>query len=177
MWVTMTPDGPQNAVITLDGILGDNIVTEKTYPVVTALRNENWFRIKPVVHPGEYFKKLNTSLSLINRAEPPMHITGTFERSDLEYEPGYVDTTVAAQEQIDIPITLAAENPVSIRDLQDHLPVVQLKAAYFETSKNPISLSASRKLLIDWRHSCDFRPDLRPPNALSGCAVAERRGF
>ncbi|WP_404422646.1 metallophosphoesterase [Nibricoccus sp. IMCC34717] len=110
-WVTMTPDGPRVANLSLEGVIEDDIVNEGVYPITQLLRLGTWFSAPPVVAAEPTFERLGFSLKFTNPTAAPLSVTGTIAETPLyRVEPATVKKDVAASSELTVPFTLIAKN-------------------------------------------------------------------
>jgi len=95
-WVTMGPDGPKVANLTLDGILPDDIVTEESAPLAECMLKSSRFTYDPMVET-QMGSQWATTLRFRNHCDEPLRIQGRFyEHSQLAPNWAQVDTVIAA---------------------------------------------------------------------------------
>ncbi|MCK5076057.1 MAG: metallophosphoesterase, partial [Calditrichia bacterium] len=152
-WVTMKDDEPVIANIDLEGIRDENVVTEEMAAMVEPLRRGLWFYLNPVVNNSVNFKKLNTSILLINNAQEPLKIKGELPRiHNLSFTPESIDLTVAPGEKKKLPLIIKAEKEQYIPDLSEIK--IELKAEYNPDNSPVLSQKKTCELVVDWIHSC-----------------------
>ncbi|MDZ7290595.1 MAG: metallophosphoesterase [candidate division KSB1 bacterium] len=164
LWVTMTDSGPVLANLELSGIHNENIVTDSSYTMVQSLREGAWFSIDPVINATPDFTAITTMIRFTNPANRPMRVVGKFQpKGELYFSPDTVDLTVAANSSAGLALTVRSDHPVDIAKLE---PIgLELSASYERETGAPLSLSASRSMVLDWQHPC---PRLTVPVTIDG---------
>ena len=152
-WVTMKPDGPHVANLALDGILPDDLVTEKTQPAIRALREGSWLRIAPVVHDCATFENLTIPLEFRNATDRPLQVRGTLAAMPgLSFSPLQIDRTVAPRQNLSIPVELISfAKPASIHAVNEAALSLTLDASY-DVGGKLLSLPATALVKLDWKH-------------------------
>jgi len=166
-WVTMKPDGPHVANLSLDGILPDDVVTEATQARVRALRDGNWLRLAPVVHEAPTFEHLSVPLEIRNPTDHPLHVRGSLAPgAGLVVTPAAIDRQVAPRQTLTLPIELVALGgaPARIHALNEAGLSVTLDGTY-DVNGKLLTLPATAPLHLDWKHAV---PSAREPVVLDG---------
>jgi hypothetical protein len=96
-WVTVTDDGPKIALLTLDGIMDQDVRTEESVRLLAAVQRGDAIAVGPVFTDGGPFSEGRTQLQLANAAGQSMEVTADFVSGpDLSVEPSHVEATVPA---------------------------------------------------------------------------------
>lgn len=149
-WVTMTDAGPQVAHLALDGIHDKHIVTDENNRKIQALRMGRWMAIDPIHNRTSTLTEASTIVRFTNSEPEPMRITGTLPpRDGIRFEPSFVDLTVAPSASAQIAVSLVADAPVSIQDLNNARSAITLSAAYLDRGRE-LSLPTTVPLRMDW---------------------------
>jgi len=153
-WVTMKPDGPHVANLVPDGILPDDLVTEKTFPQIRALRDGTWLRVPPVVHDDPTFENLTIPLELLNPTDRPLQVRGTLTAiPGLSFSPLQIDRTVAPRQNLSIPLELISfAKPAGIHAVNEAALSLTLEASY-DVGGKLLTLPASALVKLDWKHA------------------------
>lgn len=155
-WVTMKAGGPEVVHLGLDGIIPDDIVTDRIYDRVTTLRNGSWLSVDPVVHNGAQFERLPVTIKLRNPTNAELTVRGDLvPREGVRFEPQKVSATVPPNGAQVVTISLLAEHPVEIHSLVEAGFAIELEGG-FELKNGPHFLSARKVVPLDWRH--ELRP-------------------
>jgi hypothetical protein len=165
-WVTMKPGGPVVANLALDGILPDDVVSEKTLPQVQALRDGNWLKIAPVIANDATFQNLTIPLEFRNPTAAPLHVRGTLAATPgLSFSPLSIDRTIAPRQNLTIPVELIAFGaPASVHAVNEAGLGVTLEGTY-QVGDKLLSLPASASVRLDWKHAV---PAASAPVVLDG---------
>jgi len=154
MWVSFGNDGPRIANLELNGIYDDGLVVEDDYGLVVTLRHGKWFNIEPLVHDQHHFTVLQSYLEFSNRTAKDMRVTGNLDpQPGLLFSPENIDLTVPAGSHYTLPVNINNhyEN-LKIANLS-YIPFT-LKATFIGSKGQELTLSATKKMLVDWLHDC-----------------------
>ena len=153
MWVTMTDNGPRVANLLLDGMYDENMVDDESLPMVKSLRHGTWLSTAPIVHEAAEFDLLTARVQLSNDTPCPMRVRGGMAAQEgLRYDPPELDVVVEPTESRTVPISIHGATGVSIARLEPMR--IELTASYERDGKPPLAASATREVLMDWRHGC-----------------------
>lgn len=152
-WVTMKPDGPHVANLTLDGILPGDLITEQTHPQVRALRDGTWLKAAPVVQDEATFQTIAVPLEFRNPTAVPLHVRGTLTAlPGLSFSPVQIDRTIAPQQNLTIPVELIAfGTPASIHTVNEAGLGITLDGTY-QVADQLLTLPTSAAIRLDWKH-------------------------
>lgn len=153
-WVTMKPNGPVVANLTLDGILPDNVVTEATYARVAALRDGSWLRIAPLIQAVPDVSRVEVPLEFVNPTDQPLRVRGSLTRAaGVEFMPARIERVVAPQQTLPVSVLLkAVSGTVSLHALNEAGLEVTLTGSYDVDGKT-VTLPATRPLHFDWKRT------------------------
>ncbi|MCG8372211.1 MAG: hypothetical protein MI700_01690, partial [Balneolales bacterium] len=154
-WVTMKEDGPDVAHIDINGIYAKDFVPEEDYADIQVLRHGNWLEVHPVVHRSEFFDELPITLEVKNDAGRPLTISGNLEEQNgVRFEPSTVEVQLESGSSKHLQILArSTEGEASISDLNNNPIQVELTAGFERDQRNDITLSASKRLFLDWEHT------------------------
>ena len=154
MWVTMAGDRPQVVNLELNGIIKDDIVSEKDYQRVQLLRNGDWFDVRPVVHDSPNFKNLSTEILFQNNSRHPLQISGKLQEQDcIAFKPGKIDMTLPPDSKRIKKINLFGNSQISIAKLEEEPLNITLEGGFEMEGGKTLQLPASKKLTLDWIHT------------------------
>jgi hypothetical protein len=158
-WVTMKRDGPVVVNLKLDGLVADDVVTEKILPQVDALREGSWLGIAPVVHTAPEFKQLEVPLRLSNPTDSPLHVHGQLApASGVRFEPAEIDQVVPPKQTGTVALRVVAEDSVvSIHALNESGLTLTLSGGYLLNDKE-VELPSTQPVQLDWRHEAKNAP-------------------
>ena len=104
VWVTMTDEGPIFANLLLNGIWGENVVTEGSVDFFQSVINRNPIRIVPMLTDETTFKGGQVSIKVFNDDNIPMHVEwdksfswslkASFNKPSMNIPPNSVDSLV-----------------------------------------------------------------------------------
>jgi hypothetical protein len=165
MWVTMKPDGPVVANLALDGILPDDLVTEATHPLVSALRDGHWLKIHPLVHSGPDLARLTLRVDLVNRTDAPLHVNGSLTpAAGVTFSPATINEVVPRHQTKVLSVDVAAAGPLTIHAVNEAQPRLTLNGSYLIGSRT-VTQPASAPLRLDWNRAA---PRAAAPIVLDG---------
>lgn len=151
-WVTMKANGPEVVHLGLDGIIPDDIVTDRIYARVEALRNGSWLQVEPVVSDRPSFERLTMGIRLLNPTNTELHVRGRLEpQFGIRFEPSEISETVPAGETRLINLELTAEEPVTIDSLNEAGFAIRLEGGY-ELKNDVTYIRAGKVVPLDWTH-------------------------
>lgn len=151
-WVTMKAGGPEVVHLGLDGIIPDDIVTDRTYDRVTTLRNGSWLSVDPVVHDRAQFKRLPLAVGLRNPTNGELAVRGKLNpQRGVRFEPAEIVATVPAGEDRVVMVNMIAVEPIDIHSLIEAGFSIELEGGY-ELKNGPHFLPAKKVVPFDWEH-------------------------
>ncbi len=154
MWVTMAGERPRIANLKLDGIIKDDIVSEKDYQRVQILRSGNWFDVRPVVHDSPYFKNLSTEILFRNTSRNPLQICGQLSgQKGIIFKPENINMVLPPQSKLVEKINISANSKISIAKLEIDPINITLEGSFQVESGDTLQLPARQKLTMDWIHT------------------------
>jgi hypothetical protein len=153
-WVTMKPQGPVVANLTLSGILPDDLVTEATHPQVRALREGSWLQVGPVVQVEPTFESLTIPLEFRNQTAAPLYVRGTLTATrGLSVSPAQIDRAIAPGQNLTLPVALISlAAPANIHAVNEAGLTLTLDGTY-EVNGQLLSLPATVPVRLDWQHA------------------------
>lgn len=154
-WVTMKKDGLKVAHLDLTGIYDKNLVPAEDYNDIQILRQGNWLKVKSSVQNAATFRSFPVDLIIKNDMKRQMVISGNLAAQyGIHFEPSSVSEKVAPGTQKTIPVNaIANAETMSIETLNNQPISVTLKAGFERQNRKDINLSASKPLLVDWKHN------------------------
>lgn len=158
-WVTMKKDGPTVALLNMDGIYDKNLVPPGDYADIEILRRGDWLDVQPVVNETDSFQTLTINLHFKNDMKRPMTVSGKLPPVDgLSFEPDSVKTKVApGQEQtLQVIAKSISGKPLRISNINNHPIDFELNGGFERAHRSDISLSTSKRLMLDWKHPLDY---------------------
>jgi len=144
-WITMTPNGPVMANLMLEGIWGEDLVTEEMKDYFSPLLSANAVSISPIMLKDEVFEEGQTTIKLTNDRDVPMEvelellaspgIASSFTHGEIEVAPNSV-------EMIEVEIT-AVEN----MGVDDIAPFeIEAEISYVAEGKPEIEVEVEKRL-------------------------------
>lgn len=178
--VTLRPGGrPEILNHAVDGArtMPPGVLTEQFEGRAASLRNGSWLEVAPVLLGSEDFSRLEIPVTLRNPEPSPLKVTGALvAQAGLQFKPETISATVLPGESKTIPIVaLSSRSEVPKQDkgkavtaqlplpnaqyhggqsahaINESGPAIRLTGSY-EMQSGPVSISASRPIMIDWEH-------------------------
>lgn len=153
--VTLPECGPPQVVnhaLDSDRVIPDDVLTLGREGRAAVLRDGSWLAIAPIVLDSEKFRRLEILLTLRNPESEPLRVTGTLvPQNGLHFTPDALDTTIPAGETKTLALAARSDSSAAqcVHALNEAGPVIMLSAAY-EMPSGPVTLPASRPMLVDW---------------------------
>lgn len=154
-WVTIKDKEPEVALIDINGIYDKNLIPPEDYQDIESLRRGNWLSIEPVVNASASFTDVKIRLVVKNDMKRPMIVTGKLpEKEGLIFEPDLISEKLNPGEQKVIPVVAKSVSgkPVAIETINNNPITLELKSGFERQNRNNISLAASKRLFMDWKH-------------------------
>ncbi|HYK76465.1 MAG TPA: metallophosphoesterase [Daejeonella sp.] len=151
-WVTLNGgDEPKIINLKLDGMIKEDIVNEKVFPLTQTLINGDWLFPVPLVSEHQKEKNITAEILLDNPTACPLKVTGQLgAQKELSFSPSLIDITIAPHSKVVQPVLL------SMKD-QSELDIARLPSIDISLSGeylyNGISymLPTTKKLLLSWK--------------------------
>ncbi len=116
-WVTMTADGPRIALLSLDGILDEDIYTEAEEPTANLLRYGGWVEAGGLRARSPLFSDGEARIRLKNKGSLPLRVSGAFEpHPSLAVHPAVLEETVPPYSTAEIVVRVHAEKDTPVAD-------------------------------------------------------------
>ncbi|TDG37277.1 hypothetical protein EZJ43_03930 [Pedobacter changchengzhani] len=154
-WVTMKKDGPKVAHLDITGIYDKNLIRPEDYNDIQSLRVGKWLKVEPLVLNTPNFQSIPVNLVIKNDMKRPMDISGNLvAQYGIHFEPNSISETVASGEEKKITVNAIADTgKMNIEELNNHPVALALKAGFKRKDGKTISLSTSKPMFVDWKHS------------------------
>jgi predicted phosphodiesterase len=134
-WVTMKDEGPQIANLDLQGILGEDIVTEE----ITPLLDGSWARTGEVVSDQRLFESDTTEIALENSSSMPLRVDLKFaENKDVTITPLTLNLTIPPNSSETVQIAIKSSNPLNISDIESL--DLEIDATLLREGRSPLEL-------------------------------------
>jgi predicted phosphodiesterase len=149
--VTLNTGGsPKIVNLKLDGIIKEDVVNEKTYPITNTLIDENWISTPTYVSTNQIEKRVTPEILFNNPTPYPLKVTGS-----LPTIPGYtinpekIDLTLAPNTKKVQPVVITSSKNAAI-DLSA-LPFINisLNGAYQYDTVN-YQMPSKKRLKLEW---------------------------
>ncbi|WP_432221118.1 metallophosphoesterase [Flavobacterium sp. TMP13] len=154
-WVTIKDKEPEVALIDVNGIYDKNLILPTDYEDIESLRRGNWLNIEPVISELENFTATKINVLVKNEMKRPMIISGELsEKEGIVFEPNTILEKIAAGQHkiIQFNAKSASGKPIAVADINNNPINLELKAGFERKERNNISLAASKRLFMDWKH-------------------------
>ncbi len=154
-WVTIKDKEPEVALIDVNGIYDKNLIPPADYEDIESLRRGNWLNVEPVVNESESFTNVKINLIVKNEMKRPMIVSGELpEKQGLVFEPHTILEKLEPGEHKIIPVLAKSVTgkPIQVETINNNPTNLELKAGFHREKRNDISLAASKRLFMDWKH-------------------------
>ncbi len=151
MFVTVTPEKITVANLDLEGIIPLSIVDEESLTQVNAI-GSNWAGINPTVIETEKGVYFSSGLTLHNRGEYPLQISGGFNPvGDFIMCPEELEVVLPPNSSKDISVSLNTIKPHSVKDL----PYIEMQfdGRFLQEGKDISASNTARWIIDNWKRS------------------------
>lgn len=148
MWVTMTDEGPRIVNLMLDGLFDKHVMTELSHRLTNRLRSRPPVTSKVVVLESSAMDGTSSRLKLINEADLPLRVLGTFEpHSYLRPQPQVFERVVPPKSEEAVDLSIQVEHPVAVHELR---PLVMKWEAIHELAdQRDVRVKGKNRIVID----------------------------
>lgn len=151
--VTVNKKEPPTVInLKLSGLIKEDIVNEKTFPLTQSLINEDWISTPTFVFNHQFEKSVSPGIIFYNPTSSPLRITGNLPRIDgYIISPDHIDTIIPPKTKKVQTVTITSLNKNDV-DLS-MLPFVdiELNGTYI-LGKDTFQLPSKQRLVLDWKH-------------------------
>jgi len=152
-WVTLETGGqPKIINLKLNGLIKENIVNEKTYPITNTLIDENWLIAPSYVSQNKVEKSIAPTIIFNNPTDYPLKISGILpDMTSYKINPHKFELTIPPHTKQNQLLTITSTGNPTL-DLST-LPFIEvsLHGSYRFDTVN-YELPATKRLLLDWKH-------------------------
>jgi calcineurin-like phosphoesterase family protein/cellulose/xylan binding protein with CBM9 domain len=118
VWVTMTPEGPVIANLTLDGIFDEWIIREKDKKAQEAFRSGGVLRLRPIVMDGPRLERAELLVDLSNPTESPIALEAEWVAPPgVKLSDKALSCKLAPGAKRDLRVAIEANPPVEVESL------------------------------------------------------------
>ncbi|HXS55330.1 MAG TPA: metallophosphoesterase [Hanamia sp.] len=167
-WVTLNNgEGPKIINFKLDGLIKEDVVNGKTFPITNTLINEDWMITTPYVLPTQLVKTITSKIIFNNPAPYPLQVKGDLpEVAGYSIRPQKINLTIPANTRTEQSFEIASVSNVPI-DIAD-LPFVDVSFnGSYQYDTIHYTLPAKKRLSFDWQR--------RLPELVSADKMAKRQ--
>ncbi|MES2005594.1 MAG: metallophosphoesterase [Bacteroidota bacterium] len=149
--VTLGKEEPKIVNLALNGIVKEDVVNEKTFPLTQTLIDENWMHIRPVVSEQQWEKTITAQIEFENTNAVPLVVSGNLcAKNGYHISPCNIDITIAPKQKISQQIVIANKNNMRI-DLAKLSSIdLTLNGSYMYNNTSYL-IPATKKLLLSWK--------------------------
>ncbi|MEC5165464.1 putative phosphodiesterase [Flavobacterium sp. PL11] len=154
-WVTIKDKEPEVAHIDINAIYDKNLIPPEDYDAIETLRRGNWLAIEPVIIDSESFTSVKINLLVKNDLNRTMLVAGTLpEKNGIVFEPQMISEKLNPGQQKIISVIgkSVSGEPIAVSTVNNSPIHLEINAGFTRDNKNDISLSASKRLFMDWKH-------------------------
>ncbi len=158
VWITMTEQGPVVAPLLLDGILDENVRSEKVAAAVDPLIWQTAITATPIITEHPLLEETTTEVCLTNKAEVPMTVRGSFQpHPQLTAIPVDFERVVPPHSVERLDLTLQAAAAVNVKEMD---PLVMNWAAAYDFPNHPrIEMEGTHRVAFDTLFQCPYREE------------------
>ena len=160
--VSLNPNAtPKIVNLKLDGIIKEDVVNEKTFPVTQTLINEDWISVPTFVLPHQFERSVSPEIFFENPTSYPLTVTGSLPNlPGYKISPENINITLPAKSKKTQTITIASIDRSNI-DLAA-LPFIDIQLqGIYQLEKDIYQLPSKKRLLLDWRHQLPEIPNAK----------------
>jgi hypothetical protein len=151
-WVSLNNgENPKIINFKLDGLIKEDVVNEKSFPMTNTLINEDWIITSPYVLPTKLVKSITSQVIFNNPTPYPLEVIGDLpEVFGYSIMPHKVDLTIPANARTVQSFDIASLNnkPIDIGDLP-FIDVLFNGSYQYDTIH--YTLPAKKRLSFDWQ--------------------------
>ena len=151
--VTLVADSsPRIVNLKLNGIIKEDVVNEKTFPVTQTLINESWISTPTYVSPHQFEKSVSPEINFYNPTQYPLMISGNLQKmKDYTIAPEIINIILPPKAKKTQQLIVKPADKTSI-DLS-LLPFldIELKGA-FELGNDTFQLPSRKRLNLEWQY-------------------------
>jgi hypothetical protein len=151
-WVTLNEkESPKIINLKLDGMIKEDVVNEKTFPITNTLINEDWLITTPYVLPHQLVKSISSKVIFDNAAPYPLSVHGSMpDVKGYSINPKRIEITIPPKSRKEqaFDISAADDTPVDIAALPSIDLLLNGSYTYDTTH---YTLPAHKKLYFDWQ--------------------------
>ncbi len=143
---------PKIVNLKLSGVIKEDIVNEKTFPVTQTLINEDWISTPTYVLPHQFESSVSPQINFSNPTLYPLTITGNLPKI-----PGYtiipetINIILPSKTKKSQQFTIASTDKSPVDLSQVPFVDIELKGTY-ELGGDTFQLPTKKRLLLDWQH-------------------------
>jgi len=143
---------PKIVNLKLNGIIREDVVNEKTFPLTQALINEEWMSAPVYVLPHQFEKSITTEIIFNNPTNTPLSISGHLPKiAGYTVTPATIDMVLPPGAKKEQPITISNMDKTDI-DLSG-LPFVDIELnGSYALGADTFRLPSKKRLVLDWQH-------------------------
>lgn len=145
-------DEPTIVNLKLNGIIKEDAVNEKTFPLTQALINEQWMSAPVYVLPHQFEKEITPEIIFYNPTNSPLAINGSLPKiPGYTISPAVIDMVLPAGSKKNQQLTITSADKTNI-DISN-LPFmdIELNGTYV-LGTDTFRLPSKKRLVLDWQH-------------------------
>jgi predicted phosphodiesterase len=152
-WVTVNKQQPPTIInLKLNGLIKEDIVNEKTFPVTQTLINEDWITTPTFVLPNQFERSVSPEMIFSNPTSYPLIITGSLPKiNGYMVTPGNLNITLPPKTKKTQFLTISSTDNTDV-DLSI-LPYIDIELyGTYQLGKDTFQLPSKKRLSLDWQH-------------------------
>jgi predicted phosphodiesterase len=152
-WVTVNKQQPPTIInLKLNGLIKEDIVNKKTFPVTQTLINEDWITTPTFVLPNQFERSVSPEMIFSNPTSYPLIITGSLPKiNGYMVTPGNLNITLPPKTKKTQFLTISSTDNTDV-DLSI-LPYIDIELyGTYQLGKDTFQLPSKKRLSLDWQH-------------------------
>ena len=152
-WVTINNGDPPKIInLKLDGMIRDDVVNEKTYPITSSLIKQDWLITPTYVSENRFEETISPAITFNNPTDYPLSISGELPNSGIyRSRPQRLDLIIPPQSNKQQVITINSATKSQI-DLAS-LPFIEFELTGSYTYDTVVyEIPVQRKLFLTWKY-------------------------
>jgi predicted phosphodiesterase len=153
-WVTLNKkEEPKIINLKLNGLIKEDVVTERTEPITSMLIDQTWLNTPSYVSEKQFEKSINPTILFDNPTSYPLKIYGILSNDNKGYHisPEKISLTLQPQERGSQQLTVTSSTNSKLDLSKLHSITINLTAAsQYDTVQ--YKLSAEKQMLLSWKY-------------------------
>lgn len=145
-------DDPKIVNLKLNGIIKEDVVNEKTFPLTQSLINEEWMSTPVHVFQHQFEKSITPEIIFNNPTKSPLTISGNLPKiAGYTISPASIDMVLPPGAKKSQPITVTNSDNMNVDLSNLRFIDVELDGSY-TFGADTFQLPSKKRLVLDWKH-------------------------